>query len=134
MIREHRGAGIEGVVDNSRIRAGSRALVLGDDVLPEWAERFVGCHTGQPILTVFLAVDGELKAIFVLGDDIRPDTPSAIARIRSAGVSRAIMVTGDDAVAAQAIGSALNLDAILADCSPAQKVEAVAAEKATLRR
>ena len=129
MVREYRGAGIEGVVDNSRIRAGSRGLVLGNDILPEWAERFVGRHSGDPILTVFLTVGSELKAIFVLGDGIRPDTPSAIARLRSAGVSRAIMVTGDDAVAAQAIGSALNLDAILADCSPAQKVEAVAAEK-----
>ena len=40
-----------------------------------------------------------------------------------------MMVTGDRAAAAQAIGAALDLDSVLSDCVPSDKVEAVRVEK-----
>ncbi|WP_378952981.1 heavy metal translocating P-type ATPase [Mesorhizobium sp. ANAO-SY3R2] len=129
-VKETRGSGLQGVVEGKLVRAGSRSLVTGDTHLPAWAQQLVAQYQGQPVLTVFVSVDDVLAAILVMGDGIRWDTPRAIARLRAAGVTRAIMVTGDDHKAADAVGAALDLDAILADCSPAQKVEAVNAEKA----
>ncbi|MCX5494949.1 heavy metal translocating P-type ATPase [Kaistia dalseonensis] len=128
-VKEYRGSGLEGEVDGRAIRAGSRALIAGSTELPSWAEQFLTPFHDQPILTVFVAIDGVPSAILVMGDAIRPDAPTAIARLRAAGVTRTLMVTGDDDAAAQAIGSGLDIDAIIADCSPAQKVEAIAAEK-----
>ena len=61
---------------------------------------------------------------------IRPDAAEAIAGLREAGVGRIVMVTGDDAETARAIAARLDIDEILADQSPAEKVAAVAAEKA----
>lgn len=129
-VKETRGSGLQGVVEGKLVRAGSRLLVMGDSVLPAWALQLLAQHQGQPVLTVFVSVDDVLTAILIMGDGIRPDTPRAIARLRAAGVTRAIMVTGDDYEAANAVGAALDLDAILAGCTPAQKVEAVMAEKA----
>ena len=128
-VREYRGAGLEGLVDGLSIRAGSRALVVGNAPLPPWAEHYAAYSMTQSILAVFLAIDGKLCAVSMWGDAIRPDASAVIARLRASGVSRVMMVTGDDAVAARAIGTALNLDAILADCTPAQKVKTVIAEK-----
>ena len=127
-VREYRGAGLEGRIDGLCIRAGSRALVVGDAPLPPWAEHSRASSKRQSVLTVFLTVDGKLCAVLIWGDEIRPDTPAVIARLRASGVSRVMMVTGDDAAAARAIGGPLKLDAILADCSPAQKVKTVIAE------
>src|SRR5581483_7013079 len=47
----------------------------------------------------------------------------------SAGIARIVMVTGDRADAAETIGAALDLDAVLADREPADKVAAVAGER-----
>lgn len=127
-VKEYRGSGMEGVVDGRSVRAGSRSLVMGEGVLPSWIPA-ESQDEKRPVLTVFLMVDGVPAAMLALADGIRPETPSAIARLRSAGVSRIIMVTGDDEATARAIGSMLDIDAIMADCSPAQKVEAVTAEK-----
>src|SRR5208282_5154824 len=49
--------------------------------------------------------------------------------LRKAGVSRIVMVTGDRADAAETIGAALDLDAVLAEREPADKVDAVATEQ-----
>ena len=49
--------------------------------------------------------------------------------LRDSGIGRMVMVTGDRAAAAQAIGAALDLDAVLADRVPADKVEAVRIEQ-----
>ena len=58
-VREFRGAGLEGKVDGARILAGSRTLVLGTRPLPEWAERSAIRYWNQPVLMVYLAVDGQ---------------------------------------------------------------------------
>ena len=64
----------------------------------------------------------------------RADTPRAIRALRKAGVKRIMMVTGDRAGGAQAIGAALDLDAVLSDCVPSDKVEAVAPSSGCIRR
>uniref|UniRef100_UPI00236253A8 HAD-IC family P-type ATPase n=1 Tax=Providencia rettgeri TaxID=587 RepID=UPI00236253A8 len=53
----------------------------------------------------------------------------AVQSLRSAGVKRIMMVTGDRTDAAETIGAALDIDAVLAEREPADKVEAVAYEQ-----
>jgi soluble P-type ATPase len=65
----------------------------------------------------------------VLADELRLETPHAIRMLREAGVARIVMVTGDHAAAAQTIGAALDLDSVLADRVPSDKVDAVRAEQ-----
>jgi soluble P-type ATPase len=65
----------------------------------------------------------------LLGDELRRETPRAVQALRAAGISRIVMLTGDRADAAETIGAALDLDAVLADRVPSDKVDAVATEQ-----
>lgn len=129
-VREHRGSGMEGSIDGRHVRAGSRALVVGDAPLPAWAEAIGDGGNDHGALRVFVTTDSELVAVLSLGDGIRADAADAIAGLRAADVERLIMVTGDDAETAHAVAAQLDIDDVLADQSPAQKVAAVASEKA----
>jgi len=80
-------------------------------------------------LSVFVSVDGRAIGALLLADELRTETPRAIQALRQAGVGRIMMVTGDRADAAETIGAALDLDEVLADRSPSDKVDAVAAEQ-----
>ena len=78
---------------------------------------------------MFVSIDGRAAGALLLADELRRETPRAVRALRSAGVARIVMVTGDRADAAETIGAALDLDAVLADRVPADKVEAVALEQ-----
>jgi heavy metal translocating P-type ATPase len=129
-VREYRGAGLKGRVDKVSIAAGSRALVLADKPLPRWAESGEKRYRNEPVLRVFVALDGRLAGIFTFGDALRVDAHDALRNLRSAGITRMVMLTGDDGVAAKRVSALLALDTIVADAMPAEKVAAVEAEKA----
>ncbi|TGQ35573.1 heavy metal translocating P-type ATPase [Mesorhizobium sp. M00.F.Ca.ET.216.01.1.1] len=129
-VREYRGAGLKGRVDNISIAAGSRGLVLADKSLPHWARSGEERYRGQPVLRVFVALDGRLAGIFTFGDAIRADACEALGKLRSVGVARTVMLTGDDDAAAKRVSTLLDLDAVVADATPAKKVATVEAEKA----
>lgn len=126
--REYRGAGLEGMVDGRAVLSGSQALVLKDRPLPEWAQQTVDRNQDQPVLVVLVAVDGSLAAVFVFGDAVRPDAGKALDGLRSAGVSRIVMLTGDDAAAASRVAAALGIATVVADATPADKMAIVEAE------
>jgi len=84
-----------------------------------------------PVLRVFLAVDDRLAAILTFGDAIREDAVDTVGALRSAGVTRIVMLTGDDGTTAEKVSASLKLDAVFADATPADKVGTVEAEKAT---
>jgi heavy metal translocating P-type ATPase len=128
-VRESMGSGLHGVVDGRRVSAGSRDMVLAHQQPPEWAVRAIRRASWRSALVVFVAVEGRAIGALLLADELRADTPHAIRMLREAGVARIIMVTGDRAAAAQAIGAALDLDAVLADRVPSDKVDAVRAEQ-----
>lgn len=128
--REFRGSGLRGTVDAVPISAGSRSLVLGDQPLPAWAEPGESRFRGQPVLRVFVSVNDRLAGILTFGDSIRGDAVKATRALRAAGLSRIVMLTGDDTGTATRLSAALGLDAVVADASPAKKVQAIEAETA----
>ena len=128
-VRETMGSGLEGVVDGRPVRVGSHQLVYGARKPETWAARALRRAAWRSALSVFVAVSGQPVGAVLLADELRRDTPRAIQALRSAGVSRIVMVTGDRADAAETIGAALDLDAVLSDRVPADKVDAVATEQ-----
>ena len=128
-VRETMGSGVEGVVDGSLVRVGSHQLVYGPRKPEAWAIRALRRAAWRSALSVFVAVDEKAIGAVLLADELRRDTPRAVQALRSAGVSRIVMVTGDRADAAETIGAALDLDAVLSDREPADKVDAVATEQ-----
>ena len=128
-VRETMGSGVEGVVDGRPVRVGSHQLVYGARKPETWAMRALRRAAWRSALSVFVAVDGRTIGAVLLADELRRDTPRAIQALRSAGVSRIVMVTGDRADAAETIGAALDLDAVLSNRDPADKVDAVTTEQ-----
>ncbi|MGE0022414.1 MAG: heavy metal translocating P-type ATPase [Hyphomicrobium sp.] len=127
--RETMGSGLEGSVGGKRIKVGSYALVSGLGQPTSWAARALRRASWRSALSVFVSVDGRLTGAILLADELRRETPRAIQMLRTAGVSRIVMVTGDRADAAETIGAALDLDAVLAERVPSDKVEAVVVEQ-----
>jgi heavy metal translocating P-type ATPase len=128
-IRETMGSGIEGEINGRQVRAGSHQLVYGSRRPEDWAVRALRRAAWRSALSVFVSVDGRPIGALLLGDELRRETPRAIQALRSAGVARIAMVTGDRADAAETIAAALDLDAVLADRVPSDKVDAVAVEQ-----
>ena len=128
-VRETMGSGLHGVIEGRRVSAGSREFVLAGAHVPDWATRAIRRASWRSALIVFVAVEGRLIGALLLADELRSDTPRAIRLLREAGIARIVMVTGDRAGAAQAIGEALDLDSVLAERVPSDKVDAVRTEQ-----
>ena len=128
-VRESMGSGLHGVIEGRRVAAGSRDLIFAGGHSSEWASRATRRASWRSALIVFVAVEGRPIGALLLADELRSDTPRAIRLLREAGIARIVMVTGDRAAAAQAIGAALDLDAVLADRVPSDKVDAVRSEQ-----
>jgi heavy metal translocating P-type ATPase len=128
-VHETMGAGLDGVVDGRTIRIGSHQLVNGAGKPDAWVVRALRRAAWRSALSVFVAADGRTIGALLLADELRRETPRAVQALRTVGVSRIVMVTGDRSEAAETIGAALDLDAVLADREPADKVDAVATER-----
>jgi heavy metal translocating P-type ATPase len=128
-VKETVGSGLCGLIDGRLVAAGSREMLGSRAELPPWELRAIRRASWRSALIVFVSVEGRPIGALLLADELRADTPRAIRLLRAAGIARMVMVTGDRAAAAQAIGAALDLDAVLADRVPADKVEAVRTEQ-----
>jgi len=128
-VRESMGSGLHGVIEGRKVTAGSRDMIYAGAHAGEWASRAVRRASWRSALVVFVAVEGRPIGALLLADELRSDTPRAIRLLRDAGIARMVMVTGDRAAAAHAIGAALDLDAVLADRVPSDKVDAVRSEQ-----
>src|SRR5215470_1849622 len=126
---ETMGSGLEGVIDGRAVRVGSHQMVCGSHKPEGWAMRALRRAAWRSALSVFVAVEGQLIGVILLADELRRETPRAVQSLRTAGVSRIVMVTGDRVDAAETIGAALDLDAVLAEREPADKVDAVTTEQ-----
>jgi heavy metal translocating P-type ATPase len=128
-VHETMGSGLEGEIDGRKVKVGSHQLIYGARKPEDWAVRALRRATWRSALCVFVAIDDRIVGALLLGDELRRETPRAVQALRSSGISRIVMVTGDRSDSAETIGSALDFDEVLAERVPSDKVDAVATEQ-----
>ena len=127
-VHEVMGSGLEGVIAGKKVRVGSHQLIFGSRKPDEWAARALRRASWRSALSVFVSVEGRVVGALLLADELRKEAPRAVQSLRSAGIARIVMVIGDHADAAETIAAALNIDAVLSDRVPSDKVDAVVME------
>ena len=128
-VEEEHGAGIQGKVDGRLVALGKASFVTRGAPMPARARDVRRRTAMEGSSCVFVAVDGDVAGAIVIDDPIRPDTPRVIRALRRAGIARIVMVTGDHPDVAESVGIALGVDRVLSERDPADKVEAVEAER-----
>ncbi len=129
-LSEQAGAGVSGMVDGLRIKVGTWNYVTAAIHPPDWALRLLPRLGQEGSSGVFVAVDGILAGVLVWADEIRLETPRALRQLRAAGIQRTVMLTGDHADVAEAIGAALGVHEVMAEQTPAGKLAAITTAKA----
>ncbi len=128
-VKAATGKGIEGMVDGRRVALGNAAMMADAGVAAEdfgdAADRFA--EAGQTV--IFCAVDGTAAGALAVSDPVKPSARSAVADLKAAGLSVA-MVTGDSRAVADAVARDLGIDRVFAEVLPEAKRDAVE----TLRR
>ncbi|MBI5293274.1 MAG: cadmium-translocating P-type ATPase [Chloroflexi bacterium] len=125
------GRGLRSIVDGQTVLIGNLKLMTESNVsvLDEGSahiERLQG--EGKTIMLV--AVNGALAGVIAVADTLRAEAPSTMATLKRIGVSKTIMLTGDNARVAIAIAKQVGLSTFRADLMPEDKVTAIRALRA----
>ena len=128
-IEEH-GQGLHGRVLDHEVRVGKANWVAGGPP-QDWVSRARRRADLEAALVVFIGVDGRHAGAFLFADPVRPDAPRMIRALRESGMQRVVLLTGDRADVAEAVGRVVGVDTVLADCDPADKLSAIETESAT---
>lgn len=127
-VAETAGMGIEGRVDEHRVRVGRLGWVAEGEV-PVAAKAVRRRAAIEGLSAVYVAIDGRPAGAILLVDTLRPEAVRTIRGLRRGGVHEVILLTGDRAEVADLVGSAVDVDRVLAERRPEQKVEAVIESK-----
>lgn len=114
-VREIAGKGVSAQVDGQTVLVGKAAFLLesGISIPPQAAG------------SVFCAQDGKYIGSVTVSDEIKADAARAVQALKKEGIEKVVMLTGDNAAAAEPVAQALRVDGFRADLLPAQKVAEV---------
>jgi heavy metal translocating P-type ATPase len=124
-VTEEPGIGVSAMVDGKWVTVGNLSL---DGIVPEWAAAVLSRASLDGAVVAWVRVDDQMAGAILLTDPLRPDAPRTLRRLRAAGMTRLVMLTGDRPAPAQQIGTVLGLDDVAAQQTPADKVARVRAE------
>ena len=118
------GKGVTGEVDGRKVSLGNRALL--DDLKIDAGELATKAESlrGDGQTVMFVAVDGRAAGLVGVADPIKETTPEAIRQLHEEGI-RIVMLTGDSRTTAEAVARKLNIDEVVAEVLPNQKVDVV---------
>jgi Cd2+/Zn2+-exporting ATPase len=106
-FRAFPGLGAEARVDGRLISIGNRRFVMSRGMhVPE-----VGDSPASTRSLVYVAADGVVLGVIALTDRPRPTARETVELLRSQGIDRIVMLTGDEGATAQAVAAAVGVDA-----------------------
>lgn len=118
-IQEISGNGVIAKVDGVEVAAGN------DKLMDRLGIKFVSCHSVGTI--IHMAIDGEYAGHIVIADLVKPNSKEAIRKLKSAGIRKTVMLTGDAQKVGDSVAASLGLDEVYTELLPADKVEKVEA-------
>jgi len=123
-FRSRTGKGVLGKVGGRMVALGNKALLTELGVTHDDLARRADELRGEGQTVMLVALDGRPAGIIGVADPIKESTPEAIRALHAEGV-RVVMLTGDSATTARAVGKRLGIDDVIAEVLPDQKAAAV---------
>jgi Cd2+/Zn2+-exporting ATPase len=119
------GKGVEGRIDGRRFWLGShRFLEERGQETPAAHDRLEAmARSGQTIVVV--GNETHVCGLIAVADRVRPESVAAVAALKRAGVTRVVMLTGDNRGTAEVVGREVGVDEVRAELLPEDKVRAV---------
>lgn len=124
------GLGIFGRVNAQVVSVGKADWIKTGLDEPDWMRATRRRADAEGAVTIFIALDGTPAGALMLQDRVRADAARVIRKLHAAGIKRTAMVTGDRAEVGELVGTALGIDDIYTDRTPAEKVDVVNAASA----
>jgi heavy metal translocating P-type ATPase len=125
-VIEQPGRGVSATLQGHRVEVGK---LPADKIDAGWTRAAVNRARLDTAAIAWVCVDSQPIGAVLLRDPLRRTAPRTMRRLRTAGLNRLIMLTGDRAEPAREVAAVLGLDEIYAEQSPADKVAAVRRER-----
>lgn len=116
-VKEIAGQGIEALIDGHKVLAGNAKLMNA------YAVDFT--ENKEIGTIIYVAVDQLYAGSILISDEIKPKAKEALAALKTSGVKKSVMLTGDKKDVGQAVAKELGIDTVFADLLPADKVTKV---------
>lgn len=120
-VEEIAGQGVRAKVNGMNVSVGNRKMMEAEGVAVVACEK-CGDQAGT---VVHVAVDGVYAGHVVISDQVKADAAEALRSLKALGVSRTVMLTGDQQRAAEHVARTIGIDEMYAGLLPAGKVEQV---------
>ncbi|MDE6789660.1 MAG: cadmium-translocating P-type ATPase [Ruminococcus sp.] len=116
-IQEISGNGVIAKVDGVEVAAGNDKLMRHLNI------PYHDCHQTGTI--IHMAINGDYAGHIVISDIVKPTSKTAVSSLKSAGVEKTVMLTGDAKKVAEGVASSLGIDEVYSELLPSNKVEKV---------
>ena len=120
------GLGMRTWADGRTLLLGSQSLLRAENVkVPKKASEWVDKLRRRAETPLLLAVDGKLVGLISLRDEVRPEAAEVLKKLRTNGIRRIVMLTGDHPEIARVVAGELGIDEWRAEVMPEDKLEVV---------
>lgn len=118
-VEEIAGQGIRAHVNGNVVCVGNSKMM--EAVGAEWYD----CHRHAAGTVIHVSINGRYAGHVIISDVVKETSKAAIAALKSVGVARTVMLTGDAKEVADAVAKELGIDQIRSELLPADKVQNV---------
>ncbi|WP_443771060.1 heavy metal translocating P-type ATPase [Anaerostipes sp.] len=127
--------GISTTIEGKKAVIGSYHFVFEDEkcTIPEGKQETFD-ELPPEYSHLYLAIEGQLAAVICIEDPLREEAKDVVKRLKEAGISKVVMMTGDSDRTAKAIASKVGVDEYYSEVLPEDKANFVEKEKAEGRK
>ena len=122
--------GISSTLEGKKIIIGSYHFVFEDEQaqIPEGRQELFD-QLPEEYSRLYMAIDGKLAAVICIEDPLREEAPEVIRQLKSLGIHKVVMMTGDSDRIAGAIAGTVGVDEYYSEVLPEDKARFVEHEK-----
>lgn len=124
-FQSYPGGGVRGTIAGQAVLAGNRKFISEQGaVISSAFEDVITEHTSRGETMVLVALDGQVKGLLGIADQVKETSAPAIARFKELGLTP-VLLTGDTENVARQVGKQIGIEEVIAEVKPQDKVVAV---------
>lgn len=124
-FQSYPGGGVRGTIAGQAVLAGNRKFISEQGaVISSAFEDVITEHTSRGETMVLVALDGQVKGVLGVADQVKETSAQAIALFKELGLTP-VLLTGDTENVARQVGKQIGIEEVIAEVKPQDKVVAV---------